>query len=221
MDNQSLFSKILFKLGLAIVAIALVDLVYINYWVLKQNQRGGEAESQNENRKITDVSPTPAISGTSSPTPTATAAPAPTSPPSTIVKEKTVVETQTVVQTAQKEIFIPIGSGSTNSNSYAVLSGAQVMIDTTKYSAIDSVKFEANIWVEGGNGRAYAELLNVTDNNPMIESLISSPKGVGDFQSSGNVPIPSGSKTYGIVAKTDLVNFAAHVDGARIKITLK
>lgn len=221
MDNQSLFSKILFKIGLAIVAIALVDLVYINYLVLTQNQRVEESESQSEKRKITDVSPTPASSSESSSTPTPAAIPTPTSPPSTIVKEQTVVEKQTVVQTAQKEIFIPIGSGSTNSNAYAVLSGAQVTIDTTKYSEIDSVKFEANIWVEGGNGRAYAQLLNVTDNNPMIESLISSAKGAGDFQSSGNVPIPSGSKTYGIVAKTDLVNFAAHVDGARIKITLK
>ena len=139
--------------------------------------------------------------------------------PTTIYQ--TQVHEKTVVQTAQKEIFIPIGSGSTTSNSYANLSGVQVTIDWSKYSGVESAVFEANIWAVGGNGRAYAQLVNVTDSNPLNESTINSSSGSGEFKVSGKVPISSGVKTYGVRAKPDIVDFAAHVDNARIKITLK
>lgn len=221
--DQSFISKLFIKIGLAILLIALVDLGYLNYWVLTQGQKVKDSGSQIADRTITESSPKPTASAQPSALPAASAAPtaAPTAVPTTIVKEQTIVEKQTVVQTAQKQIIIPIGSGSTQSNTYTDLAAGQVAVDPTQYSAIESVKFEATIWVEGGNGRAYAQLKNVTDNNPLIESTISSTKGSGDYQISGNVPIPSNAKTYGIVAKTDLINFPAHVDSARMRITLK
>lgn len=216
--NNLLFSKIFSKLIIAIVIIALADLIYLNWWVV---QRGNlEVGSESVETRVVEVIPSPSPEAIESPT----ASPAQEVPVETkVVEKETIVEkeTQTIVQTAQKEIFIPLGSGSTNSNSYADLAGLEVTIDTTKYTAIDSVVFEASIRVEGGNGRAYAQLKNVTDNNPLIESMVSSTSGTSEVKVSGNIPILSGSKKYGVMAKTDITNFAAHVDNARIKITLK
>lgn len=215
-----MLKSVLAKIGIAILLIALVDLVIINYLVLQNFQKTTPGEAGLDASRSADIitiadkapSPSPATDDSKD---TTSVTPSPTTIYQTQVQEKT------VVQTAQKEIFIPIGSGSTTSNSYANLSGVQVTIDWSKYSGVESAVFEANIWVVGGNGRAYAQLVNVTDSNPLNESTINSSSGSGEFKVSGKVPISSGIKTYGVRAKTDIVEFAAHVENARIKITLK
>ena len=207
-------------MGMAILAVALLDLIYINYWVVKSGNSTDINEAVGQARVFKTI-----------PTPNPSVSPSPETKTETKTfetnlsagRQETVVEreTQTIVQTAQKEIFIPMGSGSTNGNAFTDLAGTDVTIDTSKYSAIDSVVFEASIWVEGGNGRAYAQITNVTDKNPLIESQISGSGGSGVVKTSGKIPIPSGQKTYRVMAKTDIVSFAAHVDNARIKITLR
>ena len=217
-DVQS--SRILGKIGLAILAVALADLFFLNYWIYK---------NENLNVKNGKLDKTREIAQESSPSPLILASPSLTdepslSPPSVAPTEtKTVIEkqTQTIVQTAQKEIFVPMGSGSSNSNTFADLFGVEVTIDTSKYGAIDSVVFEASLWVEGGNGQAVARIRNVTDNNPYVESQISNNSGTGTVKTSGKIPFPLGQKTYRVQAKTDITNFAAHVENARLKITLK
>lgn len=217
--EQSLAGRILAKIGLAILAVALADLFFLNYWVYRNEKLKVENGKLDESRVIADSSP--------SPSPFAAELPNPSPQPSPLAigqaETKTIVEkqTQTVIQTAQKELFIPIGSGSTSKDSYTDLSGLEVTIDTSRYSAIDSVVFEASLWVEGGNGQAVARIKNVTDSNPYIESQISNNSSTGTVKTSGKIPFPSGQKTYRVQAKTDITNFAAHVDNARIKITLK
>lgn len=224
--EQSLFQRILTKIGIGILAIALFDLAFVNFWILKKSKVEQEEENlasqvikQDSAGTTREITPTPLPIPSQSPISPSKS----TTQASPIVETKTVVEkqTQTIIQTAQKEIFIPIGSGSTNSYNFADLNGTDVTIDTSKYSAIDSVIFEASIWPEGGNGRAYAQIKNVTDNNPLIESQISNSSASGVVKTSGKMPIPSGTKTYRIQAKTDITNFAAHVENARIKITLR
>lgn len=223
MEN-SIASKIISKITVAIFAVAVVDLIFINWWILQKSTILSEWQNLNikDNKleaeqkiELTNPSPTPEIASPS-PTPTSSGSGS-TSSPQTIVEK----QTQTVVQTANKEIFIPMGDGSSSSDKYADLNGTDVTIDTAKYSAIDSVTFEASVWVEGGNGRAYAQLYNVDDKNPYIESVISSNVSTPTVKSSGNIPLPSGRKTYKVQAKTEIVQFPAHVENARIKITLK
>ena len=224
--EQSLFSRILTKIGIAILAIALFDLLFVNWWILKKSkvskdeanpasQVVNKADSDTIREITSTPSPTPSTSPTSSSKSTTQSSP--------IVKTETVIEkqTQTIGQTAQKEIFVPLGQGSTNSSSFADLLGTDVTIDTSKYSAIDSVVFEASIWPEGGNGRAYAQIKNVTDNNPLFESQISNSSASGVVKTSSKIPISTGAKTYRVQAKTDITNFVAHVENARIKITLR
>lgn len=207
--DQSALGKIIAKIGIAIFIIALVDLLYLNYWVIKSDKSTVESRQSEKQSETANVS---------SPVPSSTASPI-SSPQAT--PNAPVVETKTVVQTAQKEIFVPIGSGNTKNRSYTDLSGLEVTIDTTKYSAIESVVFEATVWVEGGNGRAYAQLYNKTDSQPVWNSEVSSPLGTGTFKTSQKLTLTTGSKTYTVQAKGDLEGYAAHVDNARIKIILK
>jgi len=215
------------KIGIAIIALALADLLYLNYWVISsQNRGGGESANResSQNSSVSDAgSPIPSPSQSpmlSSPSPSAKGqSPAPV----TIVETKTVVEkeSQTIVQTAQKEIFIPIGSGSTYSQSYTDLSGLEVSIDTSKYSSIESVVFEGSVWVQDGNGKMYAQLFNKTDGHPVWNSEISTSSASGTLTTSSKITLDSGNKTYRVQAKTNLTAYAAHIESARIKITLK
>ena len=219
--DDSLPSRIFTKLGVAILVVALLDLAFVN-WVIIKDQKAQSAQNSTTQETSADKS-----TGASTSNQDASQSPLPSE--ETELKQvealepKNVIEkeTQTIIQTAQKEIFIPMGSGSTNSGTFTDLAGTDVTVDTAKYSQIDSVVFEASIWVVGSNGRAWAQITNVNEKNPLIESQISGTGGTGEVKASGKIPFPSGAKTYRIQAKTDITNFAAHVENARLKITLK
>ncbi len=216
MDNSSLLSKILAKIGIAILAVALFDLVYLNYLTFK-------GEGAKQEARTVDLKPTPAPIASQEPsaanTPVPSAVPQASSQPST--PPTTNVTQQTIVQTAQKEIFIPVGDGSTNSHSYVNLSGAQVTIDSSNYSGVASVDFEASLWVTGGNGKAYAQLYNITAGHPVWNSELSNSSGTGVLLVSPTISLDSGQNTYVIQAKTDITDWSANVTTGRIKIVLR
>jgi len=217
--DQTFAQRILTKIGLAILVLALVDLLYLNYWVL-QNQKLNIKDQKLEDVRTIQMVVTP------SPVPKESPSPKPSFEPKVetkTIETKTVVEkeSQTIVQTAQKEIFIPIGSGTTSSNSYIDLAGLEVTIDTNKYSQIESVVFEASIWVQDGNGKMFAQLYNTTDKHPVWNSEISTSSSVGTLATSSKITLDSGARTYRVQTKTNLTSFAAHVDNARLKIVLK
>lgn len=210
--NDGSSKSIVTKIGIAILVIALIDLLYLNYWVANRSNVEISDREISEVQLSLDTSPSP------------TTQPSPTPSPNDITQTtKTIVEKeiQTVMQNAQKEIFIPIGSGTISDNDWTTIPGLEVVIDTTKYTGIETIVFSATLWPEGGNGTAHARLINITDTNPYIESEISSSSSVASSHISGNIPMANGSKKYGIQAKSDIENFAAHVENARIKITLK
>lgn len=217
-------SSILSKIVIAIFLVALADLVFINWWLLNKST------TEVAVNQVADVVKNQSESSTGSPIPLPS--PSPTEKTidrgNSVSQEKIVpspipspATTPTVVQTASKEIFIPMGSGQTKSGDFTDLSGVEISIDSSKYTNIDYVVFEASIWVEGGNGRAWAQVKNVNDNNAFIESQISNPTSTPTFKSSGKIPMPGGSKTFRVQAKTDLADFAAHVENAHLKIVLK
>lgn len=216
--DKSALSGILQKIIFAIFALVLVDIVYLNWWVFKSDKVQKPTETLTP---VTSVATRSAVPVTS--VDTTTTLPSPTTTPVTLkAPPQTIIErTQTVVQNAQKEIFIPIGSGYGSSGEFTDIAGLQVTIDTTKYSAIESAVFQGSIWVEGGNGKAYAQLYNVDDSNPIFESQISNNTSVAALQTSNNIHMPFSTKTYRVQVKTDITQYPAHIDNARIKITLK
>lgn len=205
MDNSSSNSKIFFKIGVAILIVALFDLLYLNYLTFKNVDTNQEA-------RTVDLVPSPAAEASATPAAAAEVTKAPNS---------TTTVNNTVVQNAQKELFIPVGSGSTNSNSYTNVPGAQVVIDSANYAGIGSADFEANVWVTGGNGRAYVQLYNVTAGHPVWNSELSTTSGTGTLLVSSPISLDSGKNTYQIQAKTDITEFAANVSTGRVKIVLR
>lgn len=209
------------------MVVALADLALLNWWLFK---RAPSETSQTATAK-SDVSASPSsvvVFSSPSPKPLASETPKPAgqSQPTPALQEqtpKTIVktETQTIIQTPQKEIFIPLGSGSAKSGTYSDLSGVEVSIDTTKYPPIDYMVFQASIWVTNGNGKAWARIINVNDNNPFFESEISSSSASGEYRTSAKIPFVYGPKTYRVQAKTDITDYVANVSNAVIKIILK
>lgn len=224
--EQSLASRILAKIGLAIITVALFDLVFLNWWMLKKSDLYINAPQTQPATGKTDALPSQApntVYPSPSTVPIASAAPQASGNPPQNTATQTVIqkETQTIIQTPQKEIFIPLGSGSTKSNTYSDLSGVEVSIDTTKYPPIDYMVFQASIWVTNGNGKAWVRIINVNDNNPFFESQISSSSATGEYRTSAKIPFVYGPKTYRVQGKTDITDYAANVSNAMIKIVLK
>ncbi|MBI4037694.1 hypothetical protein HY382_01450 [Candidatus Curtissbacteria bacterium] len=211
-------SKIFIKMGIALFVLAMVDLIFVNYWIwgnaknlnVKIPSEEGTSDESKQIGNIEEVSsPTPYIQASPSPEPSVE--------PKTIIQK----ETKTIVQTAQKEIFIPLGSGSASTNSFSDIPGTDVTVDFSKYSEIDYMVFEASVWVLYGNGRAYGQIKNVSDKNPLAESIVSSNSSTGEVKISGRLPVPSGVKTFRMMAKTDITDFPAHLENGRLKIVLK
>lgn len=212
--DQSTAQKLVVKIGIAILLVALVDLVYLNWWVLKG--QGSEVRDQrSEQARTIDLVP--------SPSPEASPSPSLTPSPTTIVEKETIVreQTQTIVQTSQKEIFIPIGTGSTLKQTYTELSGAQVTVDTSKYGSIEAAYFEASIRVEGGNGKASVQLYNKTLARPIWFSELANSTSTSTYMTSPKITLDSGSNSYVVQAKTAFENWPAYVDSSRIRIILK
>lgn len=220
MEN-SLLQKILVKIGIALLIIAFVDLVYVNYWVLKQSNLNSARQEQKE--PIAQLEEKRTVETLQNPPAAPQASPKESVEPSPIVKTETVVEkqTQTIVQTAQKEIFIPIGSGSTFKSDYEDLAGLEVTIDSGKYGAIESVVFEASLWVQDGNGKMFTQLYNTTDKHPVWFSEISTSSSKAILAASPKITLDNGARTYRVQAKTNLTAYSARVENARIKIVLK
>lgn len=219
-DNYT--TSITTKIIAAIFVLVFLDLIFINWWVLKKSYLTEKGATPSEAGKVVASSPSPSpkldnlsrdnkdveIEADVSPTPS----------PTTVVSKS---EEKVVVQNQYKEIFIPVGSGQTKNTSFVDIDGAEVSIDTNKYGQIDYAVFEGSVWVEGGNGRAWAQIVNVSDNNPLIESQISNPTSTPTLKTSSKIPLASGSKTYRIQARTELSDYAAHIDNGRLKIVLK
>ncbi|MBI3342236.1 hypothetical protein HY024_03890 [Candidatus Curtissbacteria bacterium] len=219
--DSSFLQRFLIKIGIAILLIALVDLGYVNYWILQQPKVKVDADRQPSIELQSKINPSPSPNASASPAASSLPVVVTMPTPTTIIKEQTTVQQQTVVQTAQKEIFIPLGAGSTTNSSYVNLPGVQVTFNSASYAGIASVVFEANMYVTGGNGMMYAQLYNSTANRPVWFSEISTNASPGTLVASSPITLDPGTNTYVVQAKTNLNAYPANIIDSRIHITLK
>ncbi|MEK7065595.1 MAG: hypothetical protein AAB961_01255 [Patescibacteria group bacterium] len=115
-----------------------------------------------------------------------------------------------------KEYYIPLGSGSTRSNEYVALDGAEAYIDTSLYGPIKSVTFEVFLRNPTGNGITYAKLFNVTDKHDVWFSEVSF-EGGGLVRKEATITLEPGNKLYRVMLKSTLA-YDVYVDNARIRI---
>lgn len=130
----------------------------------------------------------------------------------------TIVNDSPIVQTnnSGKEYNISLGSGTTKSNVWLDISGAEAVIDTANYPAIKSVTFEVFLNIPTANGTVYAKLFNVTDKHDVWFSNVSS-EGPTLTKKEAVITLDSGAKTYRVMGLSTL-KYDANIQNARIRI---
>ncbi len=118
---------------------------------------------------------------------------------------------------ATKEIFVPLGSGSTINTSWVNIGGIETYIDTFKYAKIKEANFEAALRIPTANGRAYARLYNVNDNHPVWNSEVWVEGQAGKMVRSEKISFASGNKLYRVQLYSSL-GYEVFLDNARIRI---
>lgn len=136
----------------------------------------------------------------------------------TLPTPKTVV--QTVSKTSVKEFYVPLGSGSTASNTWAEIKNAEAYFDPGNYGKIKSITFEALMHIPTANGRVYARLYNVDDKNGLVETEIWAEGSTGVRVESSSFSLPSGNKLYRAQLKSSM-GFEAILDLARLKVMVE
>lgn len=127
--------------------------------------------------------------------------------------------TKVTVVPSAKEYFLPIGSGTNQTDDWEDLTGLQIQIDTTKYSTIKSAVFEASVRIPSKNEWAYVRLFNITDKHPVWFSEVYFPGGSDPkLLVSSPITLDAGVKTYQVQMKTQL-KFPSYLDQSRIHIT--
>lgn len=119
-----------------------------------------------------------------------------------------------------KEIYIPLGNGSTKSLDWTGLPGAEVVLDAANFSKIKSMIFEAFLQIPTGNGKASAKLYNVSDKHDVWSSEVAVEGGGVQRIESKNIVLDAGRKVYRVMMKTTM-GYEAVLESARLKIILE
>ncbi len=127
-----------------------------------------------------------------------------------------VVPQQNIIKSQSKEFYIPLGVGTTRSNQYEELFGAEATIDSRNYGSIKQVTFEVFLRNPTGNGRVWAKLFNVTDKHDVWYSEVFM-EGSSVTRKEAVINVEPGNKLYRVMLKSSL-GYDAYVDAARIKI---
>lgn len=210
---QNLFSAR--TLLVVLIILMLANLVYLDFIAFRETDidtkepviQPSNEPSQNSSQDINQMCPTTCLAQIYE----ATASAKKTSTPST-----NKAATSSVSQT--KEFFVSFGSGSNATSDWEDVSGLKAYIDSTKYSSIKTVVFEASVRIPTGNEVAFVRLFNETDKHPVWFSDVSLEGGEAKLLVSSPITLDQGNKLYKVQMKTSL-KFTAILDQARIHIT--
>ncbi len=125
----------------------------------------------------------------------------------------------TAITPPVKELYVPLGTGTTKSSNWDDLPGAEVLLNRDNYSEIKQVTLEVFMHIPTGNGRIYVKLFNVTDGHDVWFSEVWS-EGDKIAKKTANINLDPGQKLYRLMAKSSM-SYEAVVDSARIKIVTK
>ncbi len=141
----------------------------------------------------------------------------PSQTPTPEVSQKQTNETLHTITT--REIYIPLGSGSSKSSSWDSLEGIEVNIDTSRYGVIKEAYFQAALRIPTANGQVYAKLYNETDKHDVWFSEVSTEGATGVVKEA-KITIDKGAKLYRVYLKSTL-EVEAILDLARIKLIVE
>lgn len=117
-----------------------------------------------------------------------------------------------------KEYYVPLGSGSNNTDTWTDVAGASAYIDTSSYGKIKKVTFEATVSVPNGSQQVWARLFNSTDKHPVWYSEVSTDNSGPITLTSPTISLDSGNKLYQVQMKSQLKGLT-NITQSRIHIT--
>ena len=128
--------------------------------------------------------------------------------------------TTTTASVGAKEVYVPLGSGSSQSRDWEDVPGMAAYIDSSAYSNMNYIQFEGSLRIPSGVGRVYARVYNKTDGNFVWSSEVTTETDTAYIFQSEHMALASGNKLYQIQLKST-VGALALIESARIKIVLK
>lgn len=117
-----------------------------------------------------------------------------------------------------REVFVPLGSGSTSSTEFVTISSAQATVNSDLYGTIEGVYLEASLHVV--NGYVRVRLKDTTNGAVYFDQEIKHNSSTPAWKASSALSLGSGSHTYVVQMKSD-VGEVGSMDGARLRIVLK
>lgn len=115
-----------------------------------------------------------------------------------------------------REVYVPLGSGSTNSQDW-VNTGAQAYIDTSQYQ-IKAAYFEASL--RANSGQVWARLINKNENEYIAGSEVGHNTPTATLVRSGKLSLPVGNKLYVVQLKAELPQ-DVFLDGAKVRLLVQ
>jgi hypothetical protein len=125
------------------------------------------------------------------------------------------VASQTV--SGAEEYYITLGTGTVTSNTWVDVGGASAYIDSSKYENIQTVTFEASVVIPTGNQTAYVQLYNATAQHPVWFSQVSLQGGQPQLLISQPITLDPGSNLYQVQMMTQL-QYPAVLTQSRVHI---
>jgi hypothetical protein len=110
--------------------------------------------------------------------------------------------TASIVSIANKELYVPLGTGINATTDWVDVKGAAAYIDTKLYGKFKKVSFEAS--TSGTSGVVYVRLYNATDKHPVWYSEMNMSGAGPELLVSPAITLDAGNKLYQVQMKSQL-----------------
>lgn len=121
-------------------------------------------------------------------------------------------------QSTQRELYIPLGSGTNSSDDWEDVDGLRALVDPATYGRIKSVHFEVSVNVANARQIVYVRLYNETDKHPVwFSEIVFQADNPPTFQESSPITLDPGYKSYKVQMKTQL-KYTTNLNSSRIRI---
>lgn len=130
------------------------------------------------------------------------------------------IQKQQVNTTLVKEYFIPLGTGTNQSNDWENIAGTETSTDFGQYTNIKEIRFEASVSVPTSSQLVWVRLWNKTDKHPVWYSEVATKGETSAYLVSQPIIYDIGQKTYQVQIKTQLKGLT-NLTQSRIHITLQ
>lgn len=192
----------------AFFGFTLVNLMFLNYLVLKDRQNIGEIQIIGSAEHIKDE----AVCDTKTCVPALYNAITQATGSSKTITHDT--------QSGIQEYTIALGTGTTVASDWTNAGGAEAYIDSQAYGTIEKVTFEASAFIPTGNQIASIRLYNATAKHPVWFSEVTLQGGEPQFLISSPITLDPGNNLYQVQMKTQL-QYPVVLSQSRVHIVSK